>query len=164
MHWIHLRTTNPIESTFAMVLLRHWKTKGSGTRAATLAMIYKLCRKTEKGWRKLDGFISIKKLIGSRETKEFPKSICNCGPNFRERGIIEVICVSAPKTVRARHCDEGGTAFPPRRSGELVRERVSGKSVLESAPEDMMHHGPFRETRIEKDKGLRPLPCFAVSL
>jgi putative transposase len=55
-HWLHLRTTNPIESTFATVRLRHRKTKGNGTRAATLAMVYKLCREAENGWRKLDGF------------------------------------------------------------------------------------------------------------
>ncbi len=55
-HWIHLRTTNPIESTFATVRLRHRRTKGSGTRKATLAMDYKLCREAEQGWRTLDGF------------------------------------------------------------------------------------------------------------
>jgi len=56
LHWLHLRTTNPIESTFATVRLRHRRTKGSGTRKATLAMVYKLCREAEQGWRKLDGF------------------------------------------------------------------------------------------------------------
>ena len=56
MHWIHLRTTNPIESTFATVRLRHRRTKGNGTRKATLAMVYKLCREAEQCWRKLDGF------------------------------------------------------------------------------------------------------------
>ncbi len=55
-HWIHLRTTNPIESTFATVRLRHRRTKGNGTRKATLAMVYKLCKEAEKGWRKLKGF------------------------------------------------------------------------------------------------------------
>jgi transposase-like protein len=55
-HWLHLRTTNPIESTFATVRLRHRRTKGNGTRKATLAMVYKLCREAEHGWRKLDGF------------------------------------------------------------------------------------------------------------
>jgi len=54
-HWLHLRTTNPIESTFATVRLRHRKTKGSGTRKTTLAMVYKLCREAEKRWRRLDG-------------------------------------------------------------------------------------------------------------
>lgn len=55
-HWLHLRTTNPIESTFATVRLRHRRTKGNGTRTATLAMVFKLCREAEKGWRRLDGF------------------------------------------------------------------------------------------------------------
>lgn len=54
-HWIHLRTTNPIESTFATVRLRHRKIKGNGTRTATLAMIYKLCKEAEKGCRKMSG-------------------------------------------------------------------------------------------------------------
>jgi len=55
-HWMHLRTTNPIESTFATVRLRHRRTKGNGTRKATLTMVYKLCKEAEKGWRKLQGF------------------------------------------------------------------------------------------------------------
>jgi transposase-like protein len=54
-HWLHLRTTNPIESTFATVRLRHRKTKGNGTRAACLAMVFKLCQQAEKHWRKLNG-------------------------------------------------------------------------------------------------------------
>ena len=41
-HWIHLRTTNPIESTFATVRLRHRRTKGNGSRKACLTMVYKL--------------------------------------------------------------------------------------------------------------------------
>ena len=40
-HWKHLRTTNPIESTFATIRLRHRRTKGSGTRRATLTMMFK---------------------------------------------------------------------------------------------------------------------------
>lgn len=40
--WLHIRTTNPIESTFASVRLRHTKTKGSGNRTACLTMVYKL--------------------------------------------------------------------------------------------------------------------------
>ena len=47
-HWIHLRTTNPIESTFATVRLRTNKTKGSGSRAACLAMVFKLVQAAEK--------------------------------------------------------------------------------------------------------------------
>jgi transposase-like protein len=54
-HWIHIRTTNPIESTFATVRLRTVKTKGCGSRAATLSMVFKLCQEAEKSWRCLDG-------------------------------------------------------------------------------------------------------------
>jgi transposase-like protein len=54
-HWRHLRTTNPIESTFATVRHRTRKTKGCGTRAATLAMVFKLAREAEKRWRRLNG-------------------------------------------------------------------------------------------------------------
>ncbi len=53
-HWIHLRTTNPIESTFATVRLRQRKTKGCGTRQASLVMVFKLAQSAEKGWRRLN--------------------------------------------------------------------------------------------------------------
>jgi putative transposase len=54
-HWIHIRTTNPIESTFATVRLRHRKTKGSGSRTACLTMVFKLMQSAEKKWRLLNG-------------------------------------------------------------------------------------------------------------
>jgi len=54
-HWVHLRTTNPIESTFATVRLRTDKTKGCGSRLATLTMVFKLARSAEKRWRRLNG-------------------------------------------------------------------------------------------------------------
>lgn len=54
-HWQHLRTTNPIESTFATVRLRTSRTKGSGSRKACLTMTFKLCQAVEKTWRKLNG-------------------------------------------------------------------------------------------------------------
>jgi len=50
-HWIHLRTTNPIESTFATVRLRTKVTKGPGSRAAGLAMAYKLIEAAQTKWR-----------------------------------------------------------------------------------------------------------------
>jgi transposase-like protein len=53
--WQHLRTSNPIESTFATVRLRTSKTKGAGSRAACLAMAFKLVESAQKGWRKLNG-------------------------------------------------------------------------------------------------------------
>ena len=54
-HWKHLRTTNPIESTFATVRLRHRRTKGSGSRTACLTMVYKLMQSAAKRWRLLNG-------------------------------------------------------------------------------------------------------------
>lgn len=53
-HWVHLRTTNPIESTFATVRLRTYKTKGCLSRATGLAMAFKLCQSAQKRWRKLN--------------------------------------------------------------------------------------------------------------
>ena len=54
-HWVHIRTTNPIESVFATVRLRHDKTKGSGSRAACLTMVFKLMERASKRWRALNG-------------------------------------------------------------------------------------------------------------
>jgi putative transposase len=54
-HWKHLRTTNPIESTFATIRLRQRRTKGSGTRRASLAMMFKLAHAAQKRWRRLNG-------------------------------------------------------------------------------------------------------------
>lgn len=53
-HWKHLRSTNPIESTFATVKHRQRATKGAGSRAAGLAMAFELMRLAQRSWRKLD--------------------------------------------------------------------------------------------------------------
>ena len=50
-HWIHLRTTNPIESTFATVRLRQRVTKGPGSKAAGVAMAFKLLESAQARWR-----------------------------------------------------------------------------------------------------------------
>lgn len=62
-HWPHLRTTNPIESTFATIRLRHRRTKGSGTRRTSLAMMFKLADSASKKWRKLRGYEFIPHVI-----------------------------------------------------------------------------------------------------
>jgi putative transposase len=54
-HWLHLRTTNPIESTFAPVRARTKVTKGPGNAAAGLAMVFKLLEAAEQRWRKVNG-------------------------------------------------------------------------------------------------------------
>ena len=55
-HWVHIRTTNPIESTFATVRLRTKKTRNCGSRKTTLAMVFKLMKSAQNRWRKLQGF------------------------------------------------------------------------------------------------------------
>jgi transposase-like protein len=62
-HWKHLRTTNPIESTFATIRLRHRRTKGSGSRHASLAMMFKLAQAAQKHWRRLNGHQHITHLL-----------------------------------------------------------------------------------------------------
>ena len=62
-HWVHLRTTNPIESTFATVRLRTVKTKGSGSRSACLTMVFKLMESASRGWRCLNGSPLLSKVI-----------------------------------------------------------------------------------------------------
>jgi len=62
-HWSHLRTTNPIESTFATVRLRTHRTKGCGSRIATLTMVFKLGLEAQKHWRRLNGSELLAKVV-----------------------------------------------------------------------------------------------------
>jgi putative transposase len=59
-HWQHLRTSNPIESTFATVRLRTSMTKGAGNR---LAMVFKLVESAQKHWRKLSGKVFLPEVV-----------------------------------------------------------------------------------------------------
>jgi transposase-like protein len=61
--WAHIRTTNPIESTFATVRLRTKRTKGCGSRAACLAMVFKLTMCAETTWRALNGSALLPQVI-----------------------------------------------------------------------------------------------------
>ena len=54
-HWVHLRTTNPIESSFAPVRARTRVTKGPGTKDTGLAMVFKLLQAAEGRWRAVNG-------------------------------------------------------------------------------------------------------------
>jgi transposase-like protein len=54
-HWRHLRTTNPIESSFATVKLRTRVTKGAGSKQAALGMAFKLLKTAEERWRRFNG-------------------------------------------------------------------------------------------------------------
>jgi transposase-like protein len=62
-HWMHIRTTNPIESTFATVRLRTHKTKGCGSRIACLTMVFKLAQSAQQTWRALNGSVLLEEVI-----------------------------------------------------------------------------------------------------
>ena len=62
-HWSHIRSTNPIESTFATVRHRTRQTKGCGSRIATITMVFKLATEAQKHWRKLNGYKLIPKVL-----------------------------------------------------------------------------------------------------
>ena len=62
-HWKHLRTTNPIESTFATVRHRTIRSKGCLSNKTALAMVFKLVEGAQKSWRRIDGHNQLPKLI-----------------------------------------------------------------------------------------------------
>jgi putative transposase len=62
-HWKHLRTSNPIESTFATVRHRTIRSKGCLSNKTALAMVFKLAEGAQKSWRRLDGHNQLPKII-----------------------------------------------------------------------------------------------------
>ena len=70
MHWQHIRTTNPIESSFATVKLRTKVTKGAGSKDAAAVMAFKLLSECQKRWRRLRGHEEIKHLLNGLEYKD----------------------------------------------------------------------------------------------
>ena len=69
-HWGHLRRTNPIESTFATVRLRQRRTKGCGSREASLTMVFMLARQAERHWRRLNVSEVIVHVLDGKEFKD----------------------------------------------------------------------------------------------
>jgi putative transposase len=69
-HWRHLRTTNPIESSFATVKLRTRVTKGAGSKAAALAMAYKLLATAQERWRRFNGHELIADVLNGATFKD----------------------------------------------------------------------------------------------
>jgi len=69
-HWRHLRTTNPIESSFATVKLRTRVTKGAGSKAAALAMAYKLLDSAQDRWRAFNGADLVRELLDGARFKD----------------------------------------------------------------------------------------------
>jgi transposase-like protein len=69
-HWQHIRTSNPIESTFATVRLRTAKTRGCVARHTILSMVYKLGQSAQKKWRRLRGFKLLAEVIKGVQFKD----------------------------------------------------------------------------------------------
>lgn len=69
-HWVHLRTTNPIESTFATVRLRTDKTRGCVPRDSLLALVFMLVKSAERHWRKLNGIPHLADVIAGLSFKD----------------------------------------------------------------------------------------------
>lgn len=69
-HWKHIRSTNVIESVFATVRLRTYKTKGLGTRTATLTMTFKLVQEASKRWRRIAKWQQLELVQAGREFKD----------------------------------------------------------------------------------------------
>lgn len=69
-HWKHLRTSNPIENTFATVRHRTIWSKGCLSNATALAMVFKLAEAAQKSWRRLDGYNQLPKVILGAKFKD----------------------------------------------------------------------------------------------
>lgn len=69
-HWQHIRTTNPIESTFSTVRLRTAKTRGCVSRAGMLAMVFKLTKTAEQRWRTLKGHTLLAQVVQGVKFKD----------------------------------------------------------------------------------------------
>jgi transposase-like protein len=69
-HWVHIRTTNPIESTFATVRLRTKRARNCGSRETTLAMVYKLLESAQKNWKRIKGFNLLTLVVNNVKFKD----------------------------------------------------------------------------------------------
>jgi transposase-like protein len=69
-HWVHLRTTNPIESTFATVRHRTTRTKNCVSRSTFLGLAFKLIEEAEKTWRRIRGAERIDELLGGTRFRD----------------------------------------------------------------------------------------------
>ena len=64
-HWVHIRTTNPIESTFATVRLRTDRMRNCGSRETTLTMVFKLLQSAQQGWKRIKGFRKLELVVNN---------------------------------------------------------------------------------------------------
>ena len=107
-HWKHVRTSNPIESTFATVRLRTTKTRGCLSRQTALAMVFKLAKSAERHWRRLDGSERLAQVI-----EGVPWGHCCSGPARAGRG-------------RRRGCPRWRRRTPTRSGSPRPRATIRG--------------------------------------
>lgn len=85
-HWMHIRTTNPIESTFATVRLRTAKTRGCVSRASILAMVFKLAKTAEQRWQRLRGAEFLPEVLAGVDFKD--------GVRFNTTQVTNQVCAA----------------------------------------------------------------------
>jgi len=69
-HWVHIRTTNPIESTFATVRLRTKRARNCASRDTTLAMVFKLLQSAQKRWKRIKGFRKLELVVNNVQFRD----------------------------------------------------------------------------------------------
>lgn len=69
-HWVHIRTTNPIESTFATVRLRTKRSRNCGSRDTTLSMVFKLLQSAQKRWKRIKGFKKLELIVNNVQFRD----------------------------------------------------------------------------------------------
>ena len=87
-HWQHIRTSNPIESTFATVRLRTAKTRGCVARHTILAMVFKLGQSAQRKWRRLRGFNLLAEIIRGVKFKDGER-----GDTIEQSGLDRIVNV-----------------------------------------------------------------------
>jgi putative transposase len=134
-HWKHLRTSNPIESSFATVRLRQRVTKGAGSRAKALTMAFKLLMLAKERWRKLNGSHLLLRRVGVRLVGSEPKlQGCNASMRYRTKCANDPVDELQDGCEQLRMCSEQQAKrdrkrehpLPHRHPGDDVIDQVGG--------------------------------------
>jgi len=119
--WRHLRTTTPIESSFATVKLRTRVTKGAGSKQAALGMAFKLLKTAEERWRRFNGHELVADVLAGAQFKDGPDQGPRRAPDAgREGRRLSVFTPTSSTTLD--NCS--GTSFP---TGSSTRRRPVGR-------------------------------------
>ncbi|MBF0383709.1 MAG: IS256 family transposase [Magnetococcales bacterium] len=108
-HWQHIRTSNPIESTFATVRLRTAKTRGCVSRAGILSMVYRLTLSAQKRWQRLRGFKQLARIFHEGSISELFMTESAFHGHFRpEKSVLDCFGRIFPLP----HCFSGAGTAP----------------------------------------------------